>query len=316
MFSNNEEVKTEIKTNLMSSFKMKDLGEAHEVLGMRITRDRKRGKICIDQELYINEILEKFNMADCNPVSTPIDINQKLSKEQCPKNQKEQDEMKAIPYQEAVGSIMFTAQVCRPDVSFAVNMVSRFSKNPGRVHWAAVKRILRYLKGTANMKLEYSKDGNSDILGYCDADWASDLDERKSTTGYVFNLQGGAISWNSKKQQTVALSTTEAEYMSLSATTQEALWLKSLNNELEPKVIDGIQMYCDNKGAINLASDNIYHFRTKHIDVRHHFLRNHIKDGRIILQYLESNSMIADVMTKAVPYPKHQFCISRMGLGA
>lgn len=172
-------------------------------------------------------------MNDCKSVSTPADPNQKLTKDMCPKSEKEMEEMASIPYHEAVGGLLYIAQGTRPDIAYAVNTVSKFNVNPGKPHWAPVKRIFRYLKGTISAKLEYSKDGNQETISYCDADWASDTDDRRSTTGYCFLRQKGAISWSSKRQKTIALSTTEAEYMSLSTIAQEALWLRQFENEFK-----------------------------------------------------------------------------------
>ncbi|XP_055842534.1 uncharacterized protein LOC129909482 [Episyrphus balteatus] len=189
-------------------------------------------------------------MMDCNPVKTPLDPNQKLTKEMCPQSETEREEMTDVPYQQAVGSILFAAQVSRPDICFAVSTVSRYNQNPGKPHWTVVKHILRYLKGTADMKLVYTSCDNN-VSAFCDADWASDTDERRSVTGYTFLLNNGAISWNSKKQPTVAISTTEAEYMALAEAAQEATWLKMLQRELIPNSPDSTTIRCDNQSAIN-----------------------------------------------------------------
>ncbi|XP_055910869.1 uncharacterized protein LOC129945231 [Eupeodes corollae] len=167
-------------------------------------------------------------MEDCNLVSTPLDINQKLIKETHQRGKQETDYMKTVPYQEAIGSILYAAQVSRPDLSFAVGALSRFNNNPSKSHWIAVKRLFRYIKGTINYKLEYNLDIEGCLEGFSDTDWDSDSDDRKSTTGYLFKYQGGLISFNAKKQPTLALSTTEAEYKALASTSQEALWLQSL----------------------------------------------------------------------------------------
>lgn len=186
----------------------------------------------MDQERYIEEVLLKFNMSDCNPVSTPLDANIKLSKEMAPKNEEEFKDMLTVPYQQAIGSILYPAQATRPDICHTINVVSRFNNNPGKQHWIAVKRILRYLKGTSSAKIEFSGNCDTDLVGYSDADWASDVDGRRSVTGFVFMLQGGPLTWCSRKQQTVALSTTEAEYMALSLATQEAMYLRNFVKEL------------------------------------------------------------------------------------
>lgn len=155
-------------------------------------------------------------------------------------------------------------QGTRPDLAHAVGTVSRFNSNPGKEHWTAVKRILRYLKGTIDLRLEFRKDAERNIIGYADADWAADIDERRSTTGYVFTLQDGAISWNSKKQATVALSTTEAEYMALTSATQEVMWLRGIAGEVGLDITKPTVIYCDNRGAIDLSANANHSARTKH----------------------------------------------------
>ncbi|XP_055853458.1 uncharacterized protein LOC129917101 [Episyrphus balteatus] len=251
-------------------------------------------------------------MEDCNPVSTPLDINQKLIKETCQPSKEETDYMKTVPYQEAIGSILYAAQVSRPDLSFAVGALLRFNSNPSKSHWGAVKRLFRYIKGTLDYKLEYSRDNEGCLEGFSDADWASDSDDRKSTTGYLFKYQGGPISWNAKKQPTVALSTTEAEYMALASTSQEALWLQSLLRELINWNQELI-LQCDNKSAINLSKNNIYHARSKHIDIRHHFVRDLVEEKKLKVTYLKTEAMPADVMTKGLPATKHNNCCRFIG---
>lgn len=197
IFSNNSDFKSKIKKYLMSNFKMKDIGNADFILGMKITRDRKNGKLWIDQQLYLQDIIKRFNMTESKTVSTPLDFNQKISLEMSPKTEEDINEMKKIPYQEAVGSLLYAAQISRPDIAYAVGALSRFNKNPGKAHWSAVKRVFRYLKSTINLKLEYSKQSDGEISGYTDADWANDLDSRRSTTGYAFLFQESVISWHS-----------------------------------------------------------------------------------------------------------------------
>lgn len=314
IFSNDKELTNKLKRNLSDKFKMKDIGEAKMCLGIRITRDRKKDKIFIDQEKYINGMLEKFNMADCNPVLTPIDINTKLSKQMSPKDESEREAMENVPYQEAVGSLLYAAQSTRPDIAFAVNAVSRYNNNPGKAHWNAVKRIFRYLKGTSHLRLEYSKGGPSEIIGFCDADWASDIDERRSITGYVFMKQGGAVTWNTRKQQTVALSTTEAEYMAMSASVQEAMYLRNLQIELKLNDVKSTNIFCDNRSALNLSQASNYSPRTKHIDIRHHYIREKVQDGSIKFVAVSTDDMAADVLTKGLSSIKHNKCLNQFGL--
>lgn len=221
--------------------------------------------------------------------------------------------MSDVPYQQLVGSLLYIAQGTRPDIAWAVNNVSKFNKNPGQAHWIAAKRILRYLKGTANAKLRFTREGSSTFVGFCDSDYAGDSEDRRSCSGYSFLMQGGSISWCSKKQQTVALSTTEAEYMALSTTVQEALWLRQFFNEFGAEN-HGTIINCDNRSALDLASSNGYHARTKHIDVRHHFLRQHVESQEIVLNHVGTNDMVADVLTKPLFAEKHLACSKGLGI--
>lgn len=314
IFSNKAESKLWIKKQLLASFKMIDNGAAKFILGMHIERNRAAGTISIDQHKYIREVLERFNMSDCNPVSTPADCNAKLTKDMAPTTASEKEEMSGVPYQEVVGSLLYAALVTRPDIQFAVNTVSRFNNNPGKAHWNACKRILRYLNGTINYKLTYCREKSGDLHGYCDADWAGDESDRRSMTGYVFIMQGGAVTWNSKKQPTVALSTTEAEYMAMSTASQEAIWLRNLGAELfGDKCKTQINIFGDNKSALQLSEKTTtFHPRTKHIDIRHHFVRDNVNNGIVKFTYTATDDMTADILTKALPQPKLIKC--RIGM--
>lgn len=163
---------------------MKDLGLVKQVLGLRVTRSD--GVVAIDQEQYIDKLLAKFNMVDCNAAPTPLDVNQRLTKEMCPGTEEEKENMKNIPYRELVGGLQFVAQCTRLDISHAVSLVSSFCSNPGPAHWTAAKRILRYLRGTKHEKLMYTRTEETNFHGYSDADWGNDPDTRRSVSGYAF----------------------------------------------------------------------------------------------------------------------------------
>ncbi|KAG7302210.1 hypothetical protein JYU34_013686 [Plutella xylostella] len=202
----------------------------------------------------------------------------------------------------------------KPDIAYIVNQLSRFNNKPTSQHWIAAKRVLRYLKGTLNTKMMFKKN-NSDIVGYCDADWASDTEDRRSCSGYVFLFQGAAISWCSKRQPTIALSSTEAEYMSLTIAVQEAIWLKQLEEDFWPTLTGTpILIYCDNQSTISISGNDIYHARSKHIDVRYHFVRERISNNQVTIRYKNTEDMVADVLTKGLPRPKHQFFSNALGL--
>jgi hypothetical protein len=314
IFANKMSEIDELKKRLNEKFEMADLGEAHYILGIQIKRNRDEGWIRINQKRYIDDVLERFGMADCKPMSAPMDPNVKLSKGMSPKTRSEEENMKTVPYQNAVGSLMYVMTGTRPDIAYAVGAVSAYNANPGEAHWKAVKRIIRYLKGSRDLELTYSH-GTKTIEGYADADWAGSLDDRRSTTGYVFILHGGAITWNSKKQPTVALSTTEAEYLALGQAAKESIWLKKLLTELGFHQKDRpIEINSDNQGAIALTKNPTFHARTKHIDIRHHFLREKYEAKEIAIAYCGTNTMVADILTKALAKDKHEGFVSGMGL--
>jgi hypothetical protein len=182
-------------------------------------------------------------------------------------------------------------------------------------HWMAVKRIFRYLQGTLQMKLQFGGTQSKEVLGYCDADWGGDLEDRRSTTGFVFMIGGGAISWSSKRQPTIALSTTEAEYMANTQATKEAIWITKLMMDLgymEEKKMMVIR--CDNQGAISLTKNPTHHARTKHIDVQHHFVRERVENGEVRFEYCSTEHMVADVLTKALSKERHHKLINMFGL--
>lgn len=289
IWTRTEEKLNETKKKLQGKFEIRDLGKVRSILNMKITRNIEKGTLNINQSTYINEILKIYNMLDCKPVSAPLDKYQKITKEH-----EEQTE-------ETVGSLQYLAQLTRPDIAFATNLMSRFSQNPGTKHWGAIKRILRYLRGTIDLEIQYDKEADNSLTAYSDADWAEDPTDRKSTTGYVTLCQGGAISWTSRKQQTVANSTTEAEYLALSSVVKEVIWIRKLARELESKLSEEpTTIFSDNKSAIKLSNNEGYSQRTKHMDVRHNFLKERVENGEIEICYVPTKYMVADPLIKAV----------------
>ncbi|CAL5417495.1 unnamed protein product [Camellia sinensis] len=301
-----------LKTELLQSFDMKDLGPAQQILGMNIVRDRKAKKLWLSQEKYVEQVIEKFNMKDAKPVSTPLANHFKLSKISCPSSAKERQEMEAIPYSSAVGSLMYAMVSTRPDIAHAVGVVSRFLSNPGKEHWEAVKWILRYLKGTTKMCLCF-KDAKPVLEGYTDSDMAGDLDGRKSTSGFLFTFAGGAVSWQSKLQKCVALSTTEAEYIAAAEAGKEMLWLKRFLQELGLKQ-EKFTVHCDSQSAIDLSKNSMYHSRTKHIDVRYHWIREVMDKQLLELIKIHTDMNPSDMMTKGVTRDKLEVCKHLIGM--
>jgi len=296
----------QIKSSLASRFMMKDMGQLHYCLGINININEKGQQLQLCQKQYICKLLQRYGMTEAKPVSTPMDLNVKLVKEDGYSKP-----VDPVNYQSMVGSLLYAAIGTRPDISYAVGKLSKFCAAPTEAHLTAVKRVLRYLKGTISLVLQYNR-GDDELIGYSDADWGSDGDDRHSTTGNLFLMSGGAVSWLSKRQAVVALSSAEAEYIALSSATQETVWIRrllgDLTNVLEPTVLME-----DNQGAIAMSRNPVDHARTKHIDIRYHFVREAVQNRIIELIYCPTINMIADVLTK--PLAKERFSTLRSGMG-
>jgi hypothetical protein len=284
---------------------IKDLGPISYFLGIRANRNLDTMEISLDQEKYVETVLDKFKMNDCSTMSTPINESEPLSESMSPTDYKGHLEMRNIPYREAVGSIMYLAVSTRPDISKAVSNVSKYLQNPGLEHWKAVKRILRYLKGTKDLKLILGgKNADTKLKAYSDADLAGDLDKRRSTTGYVIVLGNSPIMWKCSQAST-AKSTTEAEYMAVSDTSAEILYFIPLLRDMGIPPTDAIRLMEDNQGCISVANNPVNNSRTKHIDIKHHFVRDLVSNGTIALEYCDTRSQLADIFTKGLPKAAH-----------
>ncbi|UYV62601.1 hypothetical protein LAZ67_2001282 [Cordylochernes scorpioides] len=276
-----EDTLISFKESMKKIFKIKDLGKINYCLGIRIQTE-KDGSISIDQEKYIEELLAKYRMKEAKPISTPMDSNSKLTK--ISSIEGENEPVKKVEYQSLIGSLIYLSVSTRPDISYAVSALGQFSNDPRRQHWNAAKRVLRYLKGTLGLKITYEKT-NETLYGYVDADW------------------GGPIAWESKKQQTVALSSTESEYIALCEAGKEAVYLRALLHEMgfgellnEPTVLK-----TDDQGAQQLARNPVHHARTKHIDIKWHYIRSICSDGLIEVVHTPTQENVADILTKGLP---------------
>ncbi|CCE29311.1 uncharacterized protein CPUR_03004 [Claviceps purpurea 20.1] len=300
-----------VKAALSKRFEMEDLGECHHYLGMEIVRDRPNRTLRLNQRAYTQKILGEFQMDNSNkrfatPMATDVKYEQAPSTFTASKTDREW-------YAKAIGSVMYLMLGTRPDIAFAVSCLSRFMSNPTNTHISGVKRLFRYLNGTQDLQLVY-KGPLQPLRAFTDADWAGDTSTRRSTSGYIFSLESGAISWSAKRQPTVALSSCEAEYMGHTQATKEAIWLKRLLGELLNQEPETTTIFGDNQGAIALAKNPQDHARTKHIDIQWHFVREKQIAGEIALEYVPSSDQIADGLTKPLPRPDFEKFRDALGL--
>lgn len=297
------------KSKLKDKFAMVDNGPIHYILGMVIKRDRQNRVLTIDQSEYIRSILQRFNMENCKPVATPLEPSKRFTK-----TTEEDESFNVTLYQQAIGCLTYASLISRPDIAAATGTLAQHMSNPSTEHWSGVKRMLRYLKGTMNYGLCYSDNGSNQLVGFSDADWAGDLDTRRSTSGYTFYIGKALVSWSSRRQSTVARSSTEAEYVALSSASQEAIWLRRLMSDISFQEIPPTLIHEDNQGAIDLSKNAKHHDRTKHIDISHHFICERVACNEIIVDYCPTGDMVADVMTKAVPKVKFEKFRSLLGV--
>ena len=293
-----------IKEILTSQFKMKDLGEVKQIVGIQVERDQESTKIF--QTKKIEELITKLSMQDCRGVDTPLPQDHQIVKSEA---KPFEDPTK---YREAVGALNYLAVCTRPDISYAVSQISKKMQSPNEEDWMLVKRILRYLQKTKNAKLVYHSEPK-ELIGYSDASYAPNSEDRKSISGYLFQMNGAAISWKSKKQPIVSLSSMEAEYIAITAAIKEAKWLAKLEEELMLKSKKMI-IFEDNQSTIKTAKNEIHTDRSKHIDVRYHFVREQIQVGAIEIRYCPTGEMTADLMTKALGATKHAKFSESLGL--
>jgi len=312
VLTNDKQQYLNVVSELSKSFKLKDLGKLSYCLGIQFSQTDN--SITMNQSKYINDLLVKFNMVDCKPVVSPMDPNCKFNNELCPQTEQEMLQMKNVPFRQLIGSLMYLSVAARPDITFAVNFLSQFNNAPGQQHWIAAKRILRYLKGTRDLGIVYKQTGDP-MTAYCDSDFANLHADKKSQSGFLFKFAGSAISWESKKQRSVALSTCESEFMALSECAKESIHQKNLLGELDPDLVKSpITIFCDNQSAIKLMKNPTFHNKTKHIDIRYTFTRDLYEQKDIDILYISSENNCADILTKGLNGPRHNYLCKLMGL--
>ena len=321
LVANNAAQLANTKAALSSRFDMKDMGKAHFILGVQIRRNRAKRQLYLSQAEYVRAILERFGMQDCKPAASPMSTGVKLLKAESCEGSAEgssHDSMADIPYASAVGALMYAALATRPDIAYAVTALCQFMSAPDISHWHAAKRVFRYLQGTQHHELVYGWNGgkNQPLYGYSDSDWGNDVNDRRSFTGWVFLLHDGAVSWQSCKQPTVALSSVEAEYMAATQATREAVWWRAFLTELGLPPTAATTIYKDSQGAIALGKNPEHHKRTKHIDIQHHYVREQVAAGTVVSHYISTDDMLADVLTKPLAAERHNRLAGEMGVRA
>jgi histone deacetylase 1/2 len=275
---------------LGEAFPVKDLGPLHFFLGIQVTRDPGGMTLC--QEQYALDLLKCANMDSCRPVTTPMSVQEKLSADQGTTL----NEDDAFTYRSTVGGLQYLT-LTRPDMSYAVNKVCQYLSKPTSAHWEAVKRILRFVKGSADIGLRIRKSSSSLLSVFTDADWAGSTDDRRSTGGFAVFYGPTLISWSARKQPTVSRSSTEAEYKALANGTAEVIWIQSLLRELNVPQPRAPVLWCDNLGATYLTANPMFHARTKHIEVDFHFVREKVAQGALDVRFVSSADQVADAFT-------------------
>lgn len=252
----------------------------------------------VHQKSYTKRILDRFSMNDVKAVCVPADPNIILK----PFGFESVKTDNVKPYREAVGSLMYLAILTRPDIAYSVNTLSKFLNNHYLSHWNAVKRVFAYLSGILDVGILYQSGGsNCDLIGFSDADYANDLETRRSTSGYVFCMANGPVTWSSQRQKIVTLSTTESEYVAAATAARELIWLRNLINGIGYPCKKPTILFVDNQSTIKLSKNAEFHKRTKHIDIRYHYIREKYESGEILIEYVPTEMQKADIFTKALP---------------
>ncbi|KAG5868684.1 hypothetical protein JTB14_036594 [Gonioctena quinquepunctata] len=286
---------------MSAEFDVKYLGTVTSCLGMTVSRNRSQGQLILSQTEYTKNLLKSFGMSESKPISTPMCLNTKLVKPN------EIDVLSDDKYQfrRLIGGLMYLSVCTRPDIAFACSQLSQFNSCYDQSHWTAAKRVLRYLAGTKDYGLIFEKADNQKIEAFTDADWANDSLDRKMYTGFVVKMGDSTINWEARKQRSIALSSTEAECLAIGDVAKEVCFVRHLMNEING-MQDQIVIYNDNQSAHRIIENTHHHRRTKHIDVRHHYIRDLVQNKVVVIKYREKNDMVADILTKPLSKEKHQ----------
>lgn len=297
----------DFKSTMHKEFEMTDLGEMSYFLGMEIHQSHHG--IFVNQKRYTTQILHKYNMDKCKPVDTPLAVNLKLSKDDGA------EKVDETMYRSIIGCLLYLTAT-RPDLMFAASVLSRFMSNPSEIHLKAAKRVLRYVKGSVELGIWFKKAEKLQLIGYSDSDWAGCIDDMRSTSGYVFFLNSGAVCWHSKKQDTTAQSTAEPEYISAAAAVNQAIWLRKVMLDLRQIQEEPTVIFCDNQSAVAMAKNPILHGKTKHIKIKFHAVREVESNAEVKLIHCRGEDQLADIMTKGLPKTKFESLRLRLGVSS
>eukprot|EP00253_Pinus_taeda_P034533 PITA_34533 len=286
--SNDASLIANFEAVMKNEFEMTDLDFLRYFLGIEV--DQSENGVFISQDKYVKAVLKRFHMQNNKATVTSIVVGLKLTKEDSSKD------FDPKLYKSIVGTLMYLTAT-RPDIMHVVSLISKFMERPKETHWQATKRILRYVNGTKGFGILYSSSESFKLTSYTDSDWSRSVDDRKITSGYVFHMRSGAISWASKKQRVVSLSTAEAEYVAATSVACQVVWLRRVLIDLCHEQENGTTIYCDNSSAITLSKNSVFHKRTKHIDTKFHFIHELVNNGEIVLQHCRTENQLADILT-------------------
>lgn len=307
IFSDDDSKVDKLLTYLRDHFKIKDI-QSSCFIGIEIDK-RSDGSILLHQRGYITRMLNKFNMADSKPAPTPLEVGHELNKETTLNGEIIND----VPYAEAIGSLLYCAVATRPDLSYALSVLSKYNANPRKEHWTAVKRVFRYLRGSTGQGLLYKQVDHPRVICYTDADWAGDHEKRRSTSGLATFLNTAAISFKAQQQSVVAISTTEAELMASTLAVVDLIWIDRFLTELKISLKEKPLLLIDNQSALKLIKNPEFHPRTKHIDIRYYFAREKYEEKLFELEYVSSEKQKADMFTKPLTVEKFRQLCSTIG---
>jgi hypothetical protein len=302
-----ESLIVECKRVLAYEFEMKDLGIFHYFLGLEVWQ--RNDEILLSQGKYTVEILKKLGMTDYKPMATPMVMNLKKLNE----TSSDSGEIDPHLYRQLIGSLMYQVNT-KPDICYAVSLLGQFTSQLRQTHWIAAKHVLRYLRSTVGYGLRYASDVDMRLQGYADADWEGSAVDRKSTFGCCFTLGSAMVSWCSRKQTSVALSTTEAEYIALCVAVREAVWLHKLLANLFGHEMDSTVIHCDNQSCVKLSKNHVFHDNSKHIEIKHHYIRDMVQRKEVHVQYLSTHKQVTNVFTKPLARTKFKYFRERLGL--